>query len=242
MNKSKIPATVRNSVWNQNIGVEIGQLICMCCKSKPITKANFECGHIIAEKYGGTLELNNLKPVCKHCNTSMGTKNMDDFMKKYGFNVIEKNYNKLIDNPIKLIQNGQHKKHDNIEEIDDTDEIDEAENFEMNKQNMVSFNLKSSCDQYIINNNLNLNPEYQREFIWNDKKQNLLIDSIMRNFIMPPVILINVYDNKSKYDLECIDGQHRLRVIKHYITGEKLNGNYVKWIRKNDDGNIKITK
>ena len=31
MKKMKIPATV-NSVWNQNIGVEIGQSCCMCCK------------------------------------------------------------------------------------------------------------------------------------------------------------------------------------------------------------------
>jgi hypothetical protein len=85
----KIPATVRNSVWNQNIGVEIGKSICMCCKSEPITRANFDCGHITAEKNGGTLELNNLRPICKHCNTSMGTENMDDFMKKYGFDKIK---------------------------------------------------------------------------------------------------------------------------------------------------------
>jgi len=92
MKKVKIPATVRNSVWNQNIGVEIGQSFCMCCKSEPITRANFECGHITAEKNGGTLELNNLRPICKHCNTSMGTENMDDFMKKYGFDkIIDKN-------------------------------------------------------------------------------------------------------------------------------------------------------
>jgi len=88
MKKEKIPATVRNSVWNQNIGVTIGQSECMCCKSEPITRANFECGHVIAEKNNGIVELNNLKPICKHCNTSMGTENMDSFMKKYGFDKI----------------------------------------------------------------------------------------------------------------------------------------------------------
>jgi hypothetical protein len=66
----------------------------MCRKTEPIKRANFDCGHIIAEKNGDTLELNNLRPICKHCNTSMSTENMDDFMKKYGFDKINVNVKK----------------------------------------------------------------------------------------------------------------------------------------------------
>jgi hypothetical protein len=267
MNKIKIPATVRNNVWNQHIGVEIGTYLCCCCKSEPITKANFECGHIISTKNGGSCDLSNLKPICKHCNTSMGTQNMHVFMKQYGFdkltfnnkfaNILGKNndisnignihnnvnydVNNNVNNDINNNVNNDVNNDDDDNDDDDIDYIDyidDVSNFEIKTQTTTTYNLRSLYDQYIKINSLNLSPEYQREFVWNKNKQNLLIDSIMRNFIMPPVILINIQNCNNNYDYECIDGQHRLRVIKNYITGEKINGNHVKWIRKNNDGNI----
>ena len=33
---------------------------------------NWECGHIISEFHGGTTEPDNLRPICKNCNSSMG--------------------------------------------------------------------------------------------------------------------------------------------------------------------------
>ena len=44
---------------------------------------SFNCGHIIAEANGGKVIVSNLKPICQNCNSSMGTKNMDDFMKGF---------------------------------------------------------------------------------------------------------------------------------------------------------------
>ena len=44
---------------------------------------DFHCGHVIAEKYGGELNISNLKPICSKCNTSMGTENMNDFKKLF---------------------------------------------------------------------------------------------------------------------------------------------------------------
>ena len=46
---------------------------------------SFHCGHIIAESKGGELSVNNLKPICQSCNSSMGTQNMDEYIEKYGF-------------------------------------------------------------------------------------------------------------------------------------------------------------
>ncbi len=60
---------------------------CYCCSVEPITKGNFECGHIISEKEGGEVKLENLRPICGLCNKSMGTKNMLEFMKQYGYNI-----------------------------------------------------------------------------------------------------------------------------------------------------------
>ena len=44
---------------------------------------SFHCGHVIPECKGGKTNLSNLKPICQTCNLSMGTKNMDEFMKKF---------------------------------------------------------------------------------------------------------------------------------------------------------------
>ena len=61
---------------------------CQCCKTEVISKNNFDCGHIISEKNGGNVHLDNLKPICRSCNSSMGRTNMNDFMIKYGFDKI----------------------------------------------------------------------------------------------------------------------------------------------------------
>ena len=52
-----------------------------CCKHQDIRQIEFHCGHIIAEKNGGTTTIQNLRPICAQCNLSMGTKDMNEFMK-----------------------------------------------------------------------------------------------------------------------------------------------------------------
>jgi hypothetical protein len=79
--KKSISATIKRLVWNTNIGEDIGKSKCMCCKSTDITQMSFNCGHIVAEANGGDTIVSNLKPICQNCNSSMGTKNMEDFMK-----------------------------------------------------------------------------------------------------------------------------------------------------------------
>jgi 5-methylcytosine-specific restriction endonuclease McrA len=81
--KKKISATLKRLVWNTNIGEEIGKTKCLCCKSTDITQMSFHCGHVVAEANGGELIVSNLKPICQNCNSSMGTKNMNDFMNTF---------------------------------------------------------------------------------------------------------------------------------------------------------------
>ena len=78
--KKTIPSTVKKLVWNTNIGEEIGKTKCLCCRSTDITQLSFNCGHIIAEVNGGNTIVSNLKPICQNCNSSMGTKNMNEFI------------------------------------------------------------------------------------------------------------------------------------------------------------------
>ena len=83
--KKKIPQIVRFLCWYKYIGERsIGN--CYCCKITHIYIHTFEAGHIIAERFGGKANLINLRPICCGCNRSIGTRNMKDFIKEYGFN------------------------------------------------------------------------------------------------------------------------------------------------------------
>ena len=82
--KQSIPKNVRIIVWNHYIGEDIIKHRCLCCKKVVISNTNFEVGHVVSEKNGGTHEINNLRPICFACNHSMGAENMIDFVVKYG--------------------------------------------------------------------------------------------------------------------------------------------------------------
>jgi len=81
--KENIPAAVKRIVWNKYIGETIGKSKCLCCKVTDITQLSFHCGHVIAEADGGTLDIDNLRPICQNCNSSMRTMNMNEFIEKF---------------------------------------------------------------------------------------------------------------------------------------------------------------
>ncbi len=83
--KQSIPKSVRTHVWDLYIGSDINKHRCVCCKKTHITITNFDVGHVLSERDGGTLEISNLRPICSVCNHSMGCTNMVDFVKKYGY-------------------------------------------------------------------------------------------------------------------------------------------------------------
>ncbi len=80
--KTKIPIALKRKVWDKWIGINIGQTKCLCCKITDIEQFNFSCGHVIPESKGGTLNVENLRPICSSCNSSMGNENMFKFMHK----------------------------------------------------------------------------------------------------------------------------------------------------------------
>ena len=71
---------LRDQVWNEYIGIKNGISNCYCCNIQPISQQNFEVGHIIAKKKGGSNNIINLRPICSKCNKSMGTKPMFEYM------------------------------------------------------------------------------------------------------------------------------------------------------------------
>jgi DNA uptake protein ComE-like DNA-binding protein len=84
-NNSKITAALRNMVWKKYASKDKIYAKCYCCKTNEISMDNFNCGHIKSKHNNGDTTLENLRPICSSCNSSMGTKNMHEFMKTSGF-------------------------------------------------------------------------------------------------------------------------------------------------------------
>ena len=84
--KKKISPQVRFDVWKTYIGNFI-EAKCFCCWKNsitPFTYCNtFHAGHITAEANGGEITIGNLLPICKDCNSSMGTTNWDEYINIY---------------------------------------------------------------------------------------------------------------------------------------------------------------
>ncbi|KAK0462412.1 uncharacterized protein EV420DRAFT_1185626 [Desarmillaria tabescens] len=73
--------------------------------------------------------------------------------------------------------------------------------------------------EQIISNDIDLDPEYQRGDVWTESKQTGLIDSILRNFYIPPVIFaVNLYEDGTE-TRTCIDGKQRLTSIHRFMEG-----------------------
>ncbi len=80
--RKAIPKKVRTDVWDALYKTIEG--LCHCCGTT-ITVHNFHCGHILAQCKGGTDTLDNLRPLCASCNTSMSSTHMADFIREYKF-------------------------------------------------------------------------------------------------------------------------------------------------------------
>lgn len=67
----------------------------------------------------------------------------------------------------------------------------------------------SQIREYYDSKKLDLNPPYQRRFIWTLKDQQTLIDSILKGYAIPNIFL---FEKKKNY-FEMVDGQQRSRTI-----------------------------
>lgn len=67
----------------------------------------------------------------------------------------------------------------------------------------------------------NFHPAYQRKSVWSEEKQSFFIDSLLKNFPIPPIFLHQKIDDstgKTQYDV--IDGKQRLTSIIRFLNNE----------------------
>jgi hypothetical protein len=80
-----IPKGLRMDIWNAFIGASVCEKYCQLCLSTQMQrdKSNWHCGHVVPEIAGGTIDFENLRPICSTCNLSMGKQHMVEFCSYY---------------------------------------------------------------------------------------------------------------------------------------------------------------
>ena len=80
---------------------------------------------------------------------------------------------------------------------------------------------------------LDLRPDFQRGEVWTTKKKKLLIDSILREWYIPPIHTISVGNGKA----EVLDGQQRLTAIRDFLDNQfQIDG----FIEPKDDDIVEL--
>lgn len=91
---------------------------------------------------------------------------------------------------------------------------------------------------------LELNPTYQRDFVWSNSDSQMLIESILRGIPLPSIILAKVSNNQS---YQIVDGKQRLTAILRFMGShpegvenakkmkdfESFKSNFSQFARKN---------
>jgi hypothetical protein len=73
-----VPKILKEAVWKKYMGNrQEGK--CYCCNITTINTFNFEAGHVISRKNHGPTTVENLRPICRSCNGSMGEENLEVF-------------------------------------------------------------------------------------------------------------------------------------------------------------------
>jgi 5-methylcytosine-specific restriction endonuclease McrA len=84
--KKRIPKKLRIDVWNKYIGAKKGLVQCPLCLENEIQQGScngWDAGHVIPEANGGETTIDNLRVICKGCNSSMHKKHMKEYCGHY---------------------------------------------------------------------------------------------------------------------------------------------------------------
>lgn len=127
---------------------------------------------------------------------------MEDLMKRYDYE--------------DLVNNVETDKLD-VEQEQDSDDVDAVRN-EENRKLYVDKVDKSTSDLFrmIVEGELNLQPDYQRKFVWDSKTMSKFIESLLLSIPIPTIFLAENNDDS----FEVIDGQQRLTTIFAFMRSK----------------------
>jgi hypothetical protein len=88
------------------------------------------------------------------------------------------------------------------------------------KRNSTTINIATFWENHQLGK-YNYEPPYQRPSdVWSEEKQSFLIDTLLKNFPMPPIFLHQHIDDTGKTMYDVIDGKQRLGSIIAFISNK----------------------
>ncbi|MFU5000037.1 DUF262 domain-containing protein [Pseudomonas paraeruginosa] len=88
------------------------------------------------------------------------------------------------------------------------------------KRESTSISISEFYENHLLNK-YDYDPVYQRKSVWTDEKRAFLIDSILKNFPIPPIFLHQKIDpDTGKTSFDVVDGKQRLTAITMFIRNE----------------------
>jgi hypothetical protein len=104
--------------------------------------------------------------------------------------------------------------------------------------NSYTFTIGELRDKF-KNNQINLDPPYQRKPAWKTKQRLLLLSSLFNGIPIPALIFHKHFDSRTKKDVyDVLDGKQRVETILHFIEQKKIKGEetlYVEFINPHND-------
>ncbi len=108
-----------------------------------------------------------------------------------------------------------------------------------NERKIVDYDTKDFTVEHLVNKYLNdienenneiYVPEYQREFVWDEKQQSKFIESLLLGLPIPSIFLAENEDGR----LEIVDGSQRIRTMASFINNELILKDLEKLTKIND--------
>jgi hypothetical protein len=84
--------------------------------------------------------------------------------------------------------------------------------------------------QRIKNGDIDLQPDFQRGEVWSEVKKKRLIDSILRDWHVPPIHVVEVMETRRQ---DVLDGQQRLVAIRDFVDGKFTLDGFIEPFDKN---------
>lgn len=114
------------------------------------------------------------------------------------------------------------------------------------KENNIKLVFENSTINGLLNNyyhfGINMNPEYQRDYVWNMNDKECLLESIFENIDIGKFVLVDLNSKcyKNEYSYEILDGKQRLStIIEFYENRFPYKSKYYNDLSERDKQKIK---
>lgn len=86
----------------------------------------------------------------------------------------------------------------------------------------------SDIISYYERGRININPSYQRHYVWSNEQKTKYIESVLLKYPVPPIITIKTENENGLYNYEIIDGLQRLSTIFEFVRAKHPNSIVIK--------------